>query len=184
MQSYSRIRRGPVCSRGAVGPLGKVQRHFLLSLILQTEALQEPRWLGILHGLDLRLCILHGPGLCPCILLAPHLCSGIFQGPNLCSGIMLGPRMCAGIFHGPDLRSGIYDLCLVILYGLHGPDLCMCIFVCRPSLELLEQGFGWWLRISGLTLIGRVKGGSNFGARRCLPCSRRQSLNTGGRLTY
>src|SRR5216683_1113856 len=140
MQSYSRIRRGPVCSRGAVGPLGKVQRHFLLSLILQTEALQEPRWLGILHGLDLCLCILHGP----------------------------------------DLRSGIYDLCLVILYGLHGPDLCMCIFVCRPSLELLEQGFGWWLRISGLTLIGRVKGGSNFGARRRLPCSWRQSLSVGG----
>src|SRR6266851_921719 len=124
MQSYSRIRRGPVCSRGAVGPLGKVQRHFLLSLILQTEALQEPRWLGILHGLDLCLCILHGPGL------------------------------------------------------------CLCIFVGHPSLELLEQGFGWWLRISGLTLIGGVKGGSNFGARRRLPCSWRQSLNTGGRLTY
>ena len=28
--------------------LGKGQRHFLLSLILPTEALQEPRWLGFL----------------------------------------------------------------------------------------------------------------------------------------
>jgi hypothetical protein len=167
--------------------LGKVQRHFLLSLIVPTEALQEPRWLGILHGLDLRLCILHGPDLYPCILLAPYLCSGIFQGPDLCSGIMLGPHMCAGIFHGPDLRSGIYDLCLVILdlglgilYGLHGPDLCLCIFLRCPSLELLEHGLGWWLRIFGLTPIGSIKGGSNFGARRCLPCSRRQSLSAGG----
>ena len=90
---------------------------------------------------------------------------------------MLGPHMCAGIFRGPDLRAGIYDLCLVILdrgfgilYGLHGPDLC--IFLCRPSLELVEHGFGWWLRIFGLPLIGSIKGGSNFVARR-------QSLSIG-----
>jgi hypothetical protein len=56
--------------------LGKVQRHFLLSLIVPTEALQEPRWLGILHGLRLCLCILDGADLYPYILLAPHLRSG------------------------------------------------------------------------------------------------------------
>src|SRR6266849_2883119 len=168
MRSCSRIMPGPVCSRGLSADAAGAWQG-TASLIHQTEALQEPRWLGILHGLGLCLCILHGPDQYPCILLGPHLC--------------------AGISHGPDLRSGIYDPCLVILdlglgilYGLHGPDLC--IFLRRPSLELLEHGFGWWLRIFDLTLIGGVKGGSNFGARRCLPCSRRQSLNTGGRLTY
>ena len=95
--------------------------------------------------------------------------------------------MCAGIFYGPDLRTGIYALCLVIsdlglgiLYGGGGPDLCLRIFLCRPSLELLEHGFRWWLRIFGLTLMGSAEGGSNFGARRRFPCSRRQSLSVGG----
>ena len=164
-----------------------MQRHFLISLIHPTEALQEPRWLGILHGLDLGLCILHGPDLYPCILLAPRLCSGILDGPDFCPRIVCRLDVSV-LLHGPDLCSGIlHDLCLVILdlglgilYGLHGPDLCLCIFLCRPSLELLEHGFRWWLRIFGLTLIRRVKGGSNFGARRRLPCSRRQSLSVGG----
>jgi hypothetical protein len=174
MQSYSRIMPGPVCSRGLSADAAGAWQG-TASLILQTETLQEPRWLSILHGLD----------LCLCILLQPHSCPCIFQVSDLRSGIMLGPHMCAGIFYGPDLRTGIYDPCLVILdlglgilYGLHGPDLC--IFLCRPSLELLEHGFRWWLRIFGLTLIRRVKGGSNFGARRRLPCSRRQSLSVGG----
>ena len=80
-----------------------MQRHFLLSLIHQTEALQEPRWLGILHRLD----------LCLCILLAPHLRSGIFHDP--CSGISRGPDL---LLHGPDLCLGIlYRLCLGILFG-------------------------------------------------------------------
>jgi len=175
MQSYSRIMPEPACSRWlSTDAAGAWQGT--ASLILQTETLQEPRWLSILHGLD----------LCLCILLPPHSCPCIFQVSDLRSGIMLGPHTCAGIFYGPDLRTGIYDPCLVILdlgllgilYGLHGPDLC--IFLCRPSLELLEHGFRWWLRIFGLTLIGRVKGASNFGARRCLPCSRRQSLSAGG----
>ena len=175
MQSYSRIMPGPVCSRGLSADAAGAWQG-TASLILQTETLQEPRWLSILHGLD----------LCLCILLPPHSCLCIFQVSDLRSRIMLGPYICAGIFYGPDLRTGIYDPCLVILdlgllgilYGLHGPDLC--IFLCRPSLELLEHGFRWWLRIFGLTLIGRVKGGSNFGARRHLPCSRRQSLSAGG----
>ena len=73
--------------------------------------LQEFRWLSILHGLD----------LCLCILLPPHSCLCIFQVSGLRSGIMLGPYMCAGIFYGPDLRTGICDPCLVILdLGLLG----------------------------------------------------------------
>jgi hypothetical protein len=176
MQSYSKIMPGPVCSRGLSADAAGAWQG-TASLILQTETLQEPRWLSILHGLD----------LCLCILLPPHSCPCIFQVSDLRSGIMLGPHMCAGIFYGPDLRTGIYDPCLVILdlglgilYRLHGPDLCLCIFLRRPSLELLEHGLGWWLRIFGLTPIGSIKGGSNFGARRCLPCSRRQSLSVGG----
>jgi hypothetical protein len=47
-------------------------------------------------------------------------------------------------------------------------------------LELLEQGFSWWLTGFGLTLIGRLKSGSNFVARRRVRCSRRQSLSAGG----
>src|SRR5467141_2309072 len=180
--------------------LGKVQRHFLLSLIHPTEALQEPRWLGILHGLDLCLCILHGPDLYPCILLAPHLGSGILDGPDFCSGVMLGPDLCPRIvyrpdvsvlLHGPDLFSGIlHDLCLVILdlglgilYGLFvlfGPDLCLCIFLYCPCLELLQQGFRCWLTDFGLALNGSFKSGSNFFARRGLACTRRQSLSVGG----
>src|SRR6266851_2504295 len=117
--------------------LGKVQRHFLLSLIVPTEALQEPRWLGILHGLRLCLCILDGADLYPYILLTPHLL-------------------------------------------LHGSDLCPCIFLGRPSLVFLEQSVGCWLRIFGVTLIGNVRGGSNFFARRGFACSRRQSLSVSG----
>ena len=126
------------------GRARQLQRHFLLSLIHQTEVLQEPRWLGILHRLDLCLCILDGPGLYPRILLAPHLCSGILDGPDFCSSIMLGPDLCLRIVYrldvsvlllGPDLCSGIlHDLWLVILdvglgflYGLFGPDLCLCL---------------------------------------------------------
>src|SRR5258707_5364557 len=137
---------------------GLGERHFLLDLIAPTEALQEPRCLGILHRLVLCSGVWYGRDLYLCILLRPDLCSGIMLPPDLCSGISLGPDLCPRIvyrpdvsvlFHGPDLCSGIlHDLCLVILdlglgilYGLHGPDLCLCIFLCRPSLELLEQGF-------------------------------------------
>src|SRR6267378_2251815 len=100
--------------------LGKVQRHFLLSLIHPTEALQEPRWLGILHGLDLCLCILY----------------------DLCLVLDLG------------ILSGLYGL-----FVLFGPDLC--IFLCRPSLELLQQGFRWWLTDFGLALRCSFKSGGN-----------------------
>src|SRR5260370_2622061 len=61
------------------GGLG--QRYFLLGLIAQTEALQERRWLGILHGLVLCSCILCGRNLYPCILLPPDLCSVLLPAP-------------------------------------------------------------------------------------------------------
>src|SRR5258708_4474315 len=108
--------------------LGKVQRHFLLSLIHPTEALQEPRWLGILH--------------------------------DLCLVLDLG------------ILSGLYGL-----FVLFGPDLC--IFLCRPSLELLQQGFRWWLTDFGLALRCSFKSGGNFFALRGFACSRRQSLSVG-----
>src|ERR1700688_2023124 len=77
-------------------------------------------------------------------------CQGILLGPDLCLGIFLCTRMpdVSVLLHGLDLCSGtLHDLCLGILYGLYGLDLCPCIFPGRPSLELREQGFG------GLTLI-------------------------------
>jgi hypothetical protein len=59
----------------------------------------------------------------------------------------------------------------------HGRDLCSGILIGRPSLELLEQGFGCDF---GLVLSGSFKSGSNFVARRRVPCSRGQSLSAAG----
>jgi hypothetical protein len=63
---------------------------------------------------------------------------------------------------------------------LHGPDLCWGILLGRPSLELLERGFGWWLTDFGLALMGSFKSGNNFVARRRVSCGRLQSLSAGG----
>jgi len=92
---------------------------------------------------------LHGPNLCLGILLGPdlcsisrplQLCSGIFH--DLCSGILHGPDLSL-LLHGPDLFWGIlHDLRLGILYRLYGPDLWPCIVFGRPSLELIQRGFG------------------------------------------
>ena len=109
----------------------------------------ERRCLGILHGLVLCSCILCGPDLYPCILLPPDLCSGILHEPELWLRILYVPDPSV-LLHGPD-RLGIFhnlcwdilhDLCLGILYGLYGPALCPCIFLGRPGLELIKQGFG------------------------------------------
>jgi hypothetical protein len=71
-------------------------------------------------------------------LHGPILCLGIFH--DLCS--LHGPDLLL-LLHGPDLFWGsLHKLCLGILYGLYGPDLCLCIFLGRPSLELIQQGFG------------------------------------------
>ena len=133
------------------------------SLMEPTQPSLGPGCQGILLGPDLCLGTLHGPVLGSCIFLATDVCSGIF----LCTRM---PDVSV-LLHGLDLCSGtLHDLCLGILYGLYGLDLCPCIFPGRPSLELREQGFG------GLTLIGSFKSGSNFVARRHLACSRRLSV--------
>ena len=92
--------------------------------------------------------MLHGPILCLGILLGPDLCSGIFDTlcsgifHDLCSGILRGPDLSL-LLHGSDLFCGsLRDPCLGILHGLYGPDLCLCIFLGRPSLELIQQRFG------------------------------------------
>jgi hypothetical protein len=48
-------------------------------------------------------------------------------------------------------------------------DLCPCIFLGRPGLELLQQVFGRLLTGFGLTLIGSFKRGSHFVALRRVP---------------
>jgi len=96
-------------------PWDSGQHHFLLGLIAQTEALQERRCLGILHGLVRCWCILCGPDLYPCILLPPYLCSGVSLGPHLCSRILHAPDVSV-FLHGPDLCRGIlHNLFLGIL---------------------------------------------------------------------
>ena len=45
---------------------------------------------------------------------------------------------------------GLYGL--YGLYRLYRLDLCPCIFLGRPGLELLQQIFGWLLTDFGLTL--------------------------------
>src|SRR5258706_13187674 len=69
---YSRIMRGPVCSkRGSTNHArGLGQRHFVPSLIEPADALQAQRRLGVLHG--------------------PVLCLGILNGPFGCLGILRG----------------------------------------------------------------------------------------------
>src|SRR5437763_9625193 len=96
----------------------RLVRSRLPPLIAPTQALQERRCLGILHGLVLCSCILYGRDLYPCILLPPDLCSGISLGPDLCPRILLGPDVSV-LFHGPDLWSSVsHNLCWGILYGV------------------------------------------------------------------
>jgi hypothetical protein len=81
--------------------------------------------LGILLGRDLYSCIFH------------NFCSGIFH--DLCS--LHGPDLLL-LLHGPDLFWGsLHDL-WGILYGLYALGLWPCIFLGRPGLELIQQGFG------------------------------------------
>jgi hypothetical protein len=63
---------------------------------------------------------------------------------------------------------------------LYRLDLCPCIFLGRPSLELLQQVFGRRRTDFGLTLIGNVNSGSNFAALRRVRCSRLQNLSVSG----
>ena len=110
----------------------------------------------------------------------------ISLGPDLCACILHGPDLSV-LFHGPDLRWGIlHHLYRGSLHGLCGLGLCPCLFLRRPSLELLEQGFSEWLADLGLALtdlgsalIGRFNSRSNFVARRRVRCRRRQILSAG-----
>ena len=87
------------------------ERHFLLGLIAQTEALQERRCLGILHRLTLCSGVLYGRDLYSCILLPPDLFSGILHRPDLCPRILHVTDLSVHL-HGPDLSSGIlHNLC-------------------------------------------------------------------------
>jgi hypothetical protein len=132
-----------------------------------------------LHRLFLCSGVWHGLGLFPCILFFPDLCSVISLGPNLCPCILQGPNPPV-LFRRPNLCGGILrNLCRGILHGLYWHDLCPCIFLGRPSLELLEQGFIWRLTDLGLTLIGRFNSRGNFVARRRVRCRRRQILSAG-----
>ena len=67
-----------------------------------------------------------GPDLCSCILHRPDP-SLLFRGPDLRRGFL---RDLQGILHGLYRGS---------LRGLCGLGLCSRLFLCRPSLELLEQ---------------------------------------------
>jgi hypothetical protein len=109
-----------------------------------------------------------GSDLCPRILYGPDV-SVVLYGPDSCRGIFLH-HLCRGILHNVGLG---------ILYGLYGHDQYPRIFAGRPSLELIQQGFGWWLTDFGLLLIGRFRSGCNFVARRRALCSRRQNLRAG-----
>ena len=56
--------------------------------------------------------------------------------PDLCSGLL--HNLCLGIFCRLYGCYWLYGLDLSPPYGL---DLCPCIFLGRPSLELLQQIF-------------------------------------------
>jgi hypothetical protein len=176
---------------------GSPGKRFPRNLVAQTEALQERRWLGILHRRVLGSGIGYGRDLC--ILLLPDPCSMISLRADLCACILHGPDLSV-LFHGADPRWGI--LHPGSLHGLSGPSLSPCLFRGRPSLELLEQGLSKWLADLGLVLaglslalaglglaltdlgtalIGRFHSRSNFVARRRVR-RRRQILSAGNRL--
>src|ERR1700692_110668 len=139
---------------------GKAETGERPMLIEPTELSLGPRCLDILHG----------PVLCPRILLFPDFCSGIFQRPDVYPCMMHAPDLCSDIMLGSHMLAGIF----------RGSDLCPCIFLGRPSLELLQQGFGWRLTDFGLALIRSFKSGSNFVARRRFACCRQQSPDVCG----
>ena len=117
----------------------------------------------------------------------------ISMGPDLCPRILYGPGPSVPL-RGLDLGRGILrSLYRGSLRGPYGLGLRPCIFLGRPGLELLKQGFSEWLADLGLALtglglaltglglalIGRFNSrSSNFFARRRVAC-RRQILRAG-----
>jgi len=174
---------------------GSSGQRFPPELIAQTEALQERRRLRILHRRVRCSGIGHGRDLC--ILLLPDPCPMISLGLDLCPCILHGPGSSV-LFRGPNLRCLLHH---PYRSRLCGSGLCSCLFLGRPSLELLEQFFGEGLADLGLTrtglaragltrtglaltdldsaLIGRFNSRSNFVARRRVRCRRRQILRAG-----
>ena len=129
---------------------GSTHQCFPPDLVAKTEALQERRCLGILQRRIRCSGVGHGRYLSPCILLFlpdPHAMMSL--GPDLCACILYGPNLSV-FFHGPNPRRGI--LRHPHRSSLRRAGLCPCLFLCRPSLELLEQGFGEWLASLGLAL--------------------------------
>ena len=174
---------------------GSSGQCFPPELIAQTEALQERRRLRILHR-RVR-CSGIGQGRDLWILLLPDPCPMISLGLDLCPCILHGPGSSV-LFHGPSLRWLLRHPYGGSLRGLCGSGLCPCLFLGRPSLELLEKFFGEGLGLadfgltrSGLTrsglaltdlgsaLLGRFDSRSNFVARRRVRCGRRQILSAG-----
>jgi hypothetical protein len=161
------------CSPWGLGPV-----HFLLDLVAPTEGLQERRYLGILHssrvlgGRDLPP--LRLPGLFSRILHVPYLCPRTIDLTDM-PVLFLGPQRC----WAHDIS---HNLCWGILNRLYGPDLCLRIFLVRPSLEQPKQGFRREHTIFSLALIRRLRRDSNLVADLRLLCARRQSQRFGGRL--
>jgi hypothetical protein len=106
--------------------------------------------------------------LCLRILLLPDRCSGIFRGPDVHPSIVLAPQLRSGISRRPDSCPDMMFGSYIFSGIVHGPHLCGCVFLRRPGLKQLQQGFGWRLMDFGLTPIGRLKAASNFVACRFL----------------
>src|SRR6267142_6511094 len=83
--------------------------------LTQTQALQERRCLGILHGLLLCSGVRYGRDLDPCILLFPDPCSMISLGSDLCSRIVHGS--------GPSMFFRWLGPSWGILHNLHRGSL-------------------------------------------------------------
>jgi hypothetical protein len=133
-----------------------------LGLIVPTEGWQERRYLSILHRPVLSSGVLCGRVLRPGILLRPDLSSGNLNRPYLCPRTMDGKDVPV-LLHGPERYSGIFcNLRWGILNRLDRPDLCLRIFLGRPSLILPEQDFRRRVTIFHPTLTDGFGGGDNF----------------------
>lgn len=157
-------------------------------LVAETEALQERRWLGVLHGRVRRARVGDGRRLSLYHLLL------LLPDPRTMKS--LGTDFRAGVLHRMDpsmpLRGARLRRCILRNPdggGWRGSGLRLCLLLGRPGLELLEQFFSDWLAglglgltDLGLTLIGRFKRCSSFVARRRVCRLRRQILSAGDRL--
>jgi hypothetical protein len=76
--------------------------------------------------------------------------------------------------YGPERYSGTFrNLHCGILDGLDLPDLCLRIFLGRPSLILPKQDVRRWVTIFDLTLTDGFRGCDNSVPGRRILCGRR-----------